>query len=379
MGAKLNNVDVIKRIREVHGDSYDLSEVNYKNRRTKIKVICNLHGSWLTYTEQLFRGQGCPLCASKKISEKVRIPFDEFVRRSNIIHRSKYNYFEHSYTIILNKTQIECPEHGIFSQRPSDHLYQKSGCSKCSNITNASKRKLGINSFIQKSRKLHGDKYDYSKVVYKSNHEKITISCPIHGDFKQEPQNHMNGSGCLKCSLVEQSLTQTKTTEEFIADSKLVHGNKYDYSLVSYINSKLNVEIICKKHGIFLQSARTHQDGGGCPNCNISRGEQKIKRILETNAIQFTQQHVFAGMEYKRNLKCDFYLPDYNLVIEYNGRQHYEAVHAFGGEKALFETQKRDSIKKAFLDDIDVQLLEVHYKTKNLEELILNNIRKIDI
>jgi hypothetical protein len=379
MGVKLSNTDVIKRIREVHGDEYDLTEVKYKNRRSKIKVICIIHGAWSTRTEQLFRGQGCPLCGDRAVSEKRRITFDDFVRRANIIHNYKYKYFKQSYIITSEKTQIECPKHGLFLQRPSEHLYQKSGCRSCSDNVNAIKRQLGINKFIQNSVKFHGDKYGYSKVNYISNHKKVIISCPIHGDFKQQPQNHMNGAGCVKCSLSEQGLRQTKTTEDFIADSKLIHGDKYDYSLVRYINSKESVEIICKKHGHFIQNARTHQDGGGCQNCNISRGEQKIKRILETNDIQFTQQHQFEGLQNIRSLKCDFYLPTHNMVIEFNGRQHYEPVHAFGGKTALLETQKRDQIKRAFLDEFDINMLEIHYKTKDIEELILCEIRRLSI
>ena len=111
-----------------------------------------------------------------------------------------------------------------------------------------------------------------------------------------------------------------------------------------------------------------------CPNCNISKGEEKIKKILINNKIKFEQQYRFRGLQSKRMLKCDFYLPNHMVVIEFNGRQHYEPVKAFGGNIAFIESQKRDEIKKLFLKENNIRLLEIHYKALNLEGLVLNFI-----
>jgi hypothetical protein len=102
--------------------------------------------------------------------------------------------------------------------------------------------------------------------------------------------------------------------------------------------------------------------------------EEKIKRFLEKNNVEFKQQYMFEGLQSMRSLKCDFYLPKHEIVIEYNGRQHYEPVHAFGGKIALIETQKRDEIKRFFFNESNIRLLEIHYKSKDIEKLIFNFI-----
>lgn len=112
-----------------------------------------------------------------------------------------------------------------------------------------------------------------------------------------------------------------------------------------------------------------YQRGNGCPNCNTSKGEEQIKRLLESRNIAFIQQHTFPNLKDRRRLKCDFYLPDQNLVIEYHGRQHYEVVHSFGSAKALAENQRRDKIKKDYLQQNNIVLLEISYKEDVVQRL----------
>ena len=123
--------------------------------------------------------------------------------------------------------------------------------------------------FILKAREVHGWKYDYSKVDYKDSHTKVCIICPIHGEFWQKPDNHLNGWGCKKCGRKICAKNTRKTTEEFIKRAKDVHGDKYDYSKVEYINSKTKVCIICnekdkngKEHGEFWQTPDNHYKYG---------------------------------------------------------------------------------------------------------------------
>ena len=116
--------------------------------------------------------------------------------------------------------------------------------------------------FIADAKKVHGDKYDYSKVVYLQNKQRITIICPEHGEFEQIPSNHLKGFGCKKCS------NQYKPTrEEFIENANNVHNNKYDYSKLVYVNAKTKVTIVCPEHGEFSQNPSDHTMGKGCPNC----------------------------------------------------------------------------------------------------------------
>ena len=122
---------------------------------------------------------------------------------------------------------------------------------------------LTTEEFIERSRKVHGDKYDYSKVEYVNNRTKVCIICPTHGEFYQEPISHMNGFGCAKCNN-----RKRLTTEEFVEHARMVHGDKYDYSKVDYKNNQTKVCITCKEHGDFFQTPLHHLGGHGCPKCN---------------------------------------------------------------------------------------------------------------
>jgi actin-like ATPase involved in cell morphogenesis len=115
--------------------------------------------------------------------------------------------------------------------------------------------------FIEKARLVHGDKYDYSKVEYINNSTNIIIICKIHGKFKQQPNNHLMGKNCKKCSIEIIKIKLRSNTEEFIEKARLVHGDKYDYSKVEYINNSTKINIICKIHDVFEQTPAQHLSG----------------------------------------------------------------------------------------------------------------------
>jgi len=123
-------------------------------------------------------------------------------------------------------------------------------------------------NFLNKAKLIHNNKYDYSLVEYINAHIKIKIICPIHGTFIQSPRSHKNGSGCPNCSTINQSKRQTSNNKTFINESKIIHNNKYDYSLIEYKQSIKKVKIICPIHGIFKQSPHSHKNGSGCPKCS---------------------------------------------------------------------------------------------------------------
>ena len=370
MGRKLTTKKVIERIKEVHGDFYNYTKVDYKNRNTKVVVICEKHGEWKTTTEQLYRGQGCPECGLITQGEKRRLSQEDFITKCDEVHSDRYDYSKVDYQGMISKVIITCNQHGDFEQIPSSHL-NGSGCPQCGLISQGEKRRLSIEEFIYRSREVHEDKYDYSKVDYLNTFSEVDIICSIHGVFPQQPQFHMNGSGCPKCSIIEQHEKQKKSTDDFIRDSIKVHGDLYDYSKVDLIDTKTEVIIICKKHGDFFQTPNNHQSGNGCPNCNSSKGELFISQYLKKNNIEFIQQQTFEGLEMKRKLKCDFYLPSYNLIIEYNGIQHYEPREQFGGEKGFKRVQKSDKLKREFCLKNNIRLLEIRYDEDVYEKLDL--------
>ena len=130
------------------------------------------------------------------------------------------------------------------------------------------------------------------------------------------------------------------------------------------------INIKCDSHGFFLQAPRDHYRGAGCPKCASSRGENEVRSILNEMNIDFEEQKTFKGLKLRASLKCDFYLPKYNAVIEYNGLQHYEPIDFFGGIKALEETQKRDIFKYNFLQSKGLKLIIIRYDNENIKSYL---------
>lgn len=160
-------------------------------------------------------------------------------------------------------------------------------------------------------------------------------------------------------------LMKTSNTKEFIEKAKKIHGDKYDYSKVEYVHNKLKVCIVCPKHGEFWQQASVHIHGHGCPKCaqtNASKGETEIINFLTSLHIEFIAQYqIVCPINNSGFAKIYFYLPKYNIFIEYNGRQHYEPVEYFGGEEAFIKQVKRDNRKKLLSNDNNIILIEIKY------------------
>ncbi len=292
----------------------------------------------------------------------------EFALNASEIHNDKYDYSNVVYTNRNNKVSIICPIHGQFEQTPNGHL-KGYGCYECGR----NKTKTTESEFIEKSKLVHGDFYDYSNINYQGALKPVTIKCPIHGNFTQIANNHLNGSVCKECSLEKISNDFSDDTDTFIKKAKLVHGNKYDYSQVNYVDNMTKVKIICHKHGVFEQLPSNHKSGNRCPVCTISKGEEVILEFLLENEIDFTPQHRFKDCRDKRPLPFDFYLPKYNTCIEFNGRQHYEVVEKWGGSIGLKDRQKKDKIKVDYCINQNINLISI----KHDEDDILKNIKAI--
>jgi len=230
-------------------------------------------------------------------------------------------------------------------------------------------QKLTNKQFIEKAKKIHSDKYDYSLVNYINNRTKIKIICPIHSIFEQNPNNHLNRQGCKKCSFENQSKRQLYNNDIFIKKSKLTHSDKYNYILVNYKGFYHKVNIICKKHGIFSQLPSDHIRGIGCPNCNESKGEREIRCLLEQNNVDFETQKTFKNCRNINPLPFDFYLPKNNILIEFDGEQHFISKECFGGEKGFNKTQKNDQIKNKYCEKHNIKLFRISYQDNILEKL----------
>lgn len=280
---------------------------------------------------------------------------------------------------------------------------------------NMAKRILTTEVFIEKAIKIHGNKYDYSKVKYVNSKTKVCIICPKHGEFWQFPNNHLSGHGCQKCVLEKSYKTNRMTSEEFIKKArkvygdkyvylnieyinartnvciicpehgefwqtpdnhlhghecpkcahrsykytteewikkaKEVHGDKYDYSKVNYTDNRTKVCIICKKHGEYWQSPHDHLRGNSCPKCKMSHLEEKVFLFLKNKQIEF--EYDVRNLEWLNGLTLDFYLPKHKIAIECQGLQHFEDSGFFKCK----EVKKRDEIKRKLCEENGIKML----------------------
>ena len=287
-----------------------------------------------------------------------------FIEKAKNIHKDKYDYSRVEYIDSKTKICIICPKHGEFWQTPANHL-KGCGCPKCSFKKVSDLKLKTTNKFIEDAKNIHGDKYDYSKVEYKKSKEKVCITCPIHGDFYQTPQKHLSGQGCPKCSVSEREQNKPMSYSFFIERSNEQHGNFYTYKNISFKNLHEKVEIICPIHGSFKQIAQDHINGHGCPKCNMSRLEEELSLLLKENNIIFEEQKTFDWLKYKSKLRLDFYLPDYNIAIECQGQQHFEAIDIFGGNRYFQVTIERDNKKRELCQKNNITLLYYSHEKIN--------------
>ena len=430
MPKKITTEDFIKKAREIHGDKYDYSKVEYINNKTNVCIICPKHGEFFTTPNaHLGNKRGCRFCGYEKLHSLKKSTKDEFVKKAKIIWGDKYDYskvvyvnnttkvciidecgnefwqtpsnhlsgydcsnnklntyffieraremhgekYDYSKTKYINaktKVCIICPEHGEFWQLPHNHLAGK-GCQQCAIIHNHDSQRLSLKEFISKARKIHGNKYDYSKVKYVNNRTKVCIICPEHGEFWQTPDSHLQNHACQLC--VGNFI---KNKEKFISEAKQVHGNKYDYSKVEYVNNNIKICIICPEHGEFWQTPLNHLNKKqGCPKCNryFRKKEKELYDILKNVFHNEEIIHSYYNSTILGKQEIDIYFPKYKIGIEFQGEQHFKPID-FGGygveraNKLFEENQKRDINKKEICKRNNIKLL---YYSNIIEETFL--------
>ena len=182
----------ITKAQAKHGDKYEYSEVNYIGAKDKIRILCKIHGVFEQTPTNHLSGYGCNLCANNK-----RIDTAEFIKRAKAVHGERYDYSKSVYVNADTPLIVICAKHGEFTPRPDFHINRKTGCPLC----NGGSKGNTVN-FIEECKKIHGDKYDYSKVLYKNNRTPVIIICSKHGEFYQIPYCHSISTkrhGCPHC------------------------------------------------------------------------------------------------------------------------------------------------------------------------------------
>lgn len=292
----------------------------------------------------------------------IKITLEDFVQKAIEKHGTRYIYDKVKFVNTSTKVEIVCKKHGSFLQEPYTHYQKGQGCPKCFQDRNG----LTSEEYIARVKKIHGDKYDYTKTKYKHNTKSVVIICRKHGEFKQVARSHIDGHGCKECFLDRNRSNKA----EFLQQALKIHGNRYDYSDVVYRSNKEKVSIRCRQHGVFKQIPNSHlSNTGGCPRCKESKGETRLRVFLEKHNIPFVQEYRIEPYQYR----YDFYVPSLNVLIEYHGQQHYKPVAIFGGENAFKKTVKRDKAKREIARRNDFNMITLSYRgslSNNLERIL---------
>jgi hypothetical protein len=298
--AKVQKVSTIEsftlKASVIHKNRYSYLLSEYKTSKCKISIICPIHGLFSQIPHDHLMGHGCPKCAIEKVAERKRHSLYIFIEKAVQVHGGNYDYSLVSYKNSKHKVQIICHLHGIFEQSPNHHL-KGVGCLQCGIERAKLKNRLSVEDFISRSQIIHNYKYDYSKAKFNNTAEKAKIVCPIHGIFTQRVNSHLNGCGCPICAIENFKPKNKLNSEIFIKRSKAIHNNKYDYSLVNYINNTIMVNILCPLHSIFYQTPNSHLDGNGCPKCAI---------IYKAKSLRYTQEEFIVKAIAKHGNKYDY-------------------------------------------------------------------------
>lgn len=299
----------IKKSIDIHGDKYLYDKTKYINSSTKLIMTCKLHGDFSQRPIDHIRSrQGCPQCGGRLLLSN-----EDFINKATLVHGDRYDYSKTKYTNAKTKLKITCRIHGEFEQLPIDHMNGR-GCIYCSG-----KYRLTTEEFIERAKTIHGDRYDYSKTIYKNCNDKLIIICKLHGEFEQSPIHHVNGCGCKKCksskgeTLIRTFLLKNKiefTEQKKFDDCKHIKHLPFDFSIM--VNGK---EI-----------------------------------LIEFDGIQHKEPHSFS--------------PDKTIETKI---------------KNLDLVRKKDEIRNNFCTKNNIQLIRIDYHQMNDIESILKNIIEMEV
>jgi hypothetical protein len=229
---------------------------------------------------------------------------NKFLIKATNKHHDKYDYSNIEYKDTLTKIQFRCKIHNeIIKQLPYNHLRGNGGCKKCLKESSRKKKSFTIKEFIQKSKKKHGDYYEYSKVSYTNSVTPVIIICPVHGEFHQKPVVHYSGSGCNDCGIITAASKCKTTCLEFIKKARETHNNKYDYSNVDYQHSHKKIKIICPVHGEFEQLPSNHLTGSGCLSCGILSITGNKDDFINKATLVHDNKYDYSKVNYVTNRK----------------------------------------------------------------------------
>lgn len=362
--------DFIKEINDINSNIKVLEPI--KRGSDKVLCKCLVDGyEWRTRPYDLLRGFGCHMCKGVP-----RYTTETFKRRLKVINPTAKIIGE--YKGSHKKIEWICTVCEKTNSSKSYSLLQGRSCRECSYKESSKKQRYDTEWFKNIIKKIVGNEY----IVlgeYKTTDDKVDLmhtSCKH--SFSMSPHNFIsNGNRCPKCN----GGVRLKSSEYFRNEIEVLTGNEYTF-VGDYIgNNKPSKfkHLLCEGYFITTPDSFLSQ-GTRCPDCHfISKGELEIKRILEELGIPFIQQKTFNDLVHLKKLRFDFFLPDLNTCIEYDGRQHFESIHHWGGSEALKETQFRDKLKNDYCVAKGINLIRIDYREREIKKVLLEGFKCMKI
>jgi hypothetical protein len=364
--------EFIEKAKIIYGDMDFYIDVKYINNYTQIKLICKIHGEYLKTPKQYLKGNRCYKCLK---NNNNLLLCKKFIEKAKSIHNNEYDYSKVEYKNNNTDIIIICKIHREFKQLPKCHL-RGCGCPKCAIILNSNKNRLSNKNIIIKFIEKHGNKFNYQRVNYINIDTPVIIICESHGEFLQTPYQHLKSKfGCKKCSK-----HYIMSKNDFIKISENIHGDKYDYSKVDYIDSKTEVIIVCNIHGEFKQKPIYHYwNKCGCPKCS-NNSFSKLSILWLDFLSKFHNihiQHALNDSEYlipTTKYKADGYCKETNTIYEFNG-------DFWHGNPKIYNQDKINKITNCTYKELYEKTLIKENKIKdlgyNLETIWENDWKKI--
>lgn len=232
---RMSQKQFIERAEAIHGKKYDYSLVEFVGIRYQVKIICHKHGAFSQMAQaHIVNGQGCAACF--KESRLKNVGNGDFIGAAKTIHGNKYDYAKSDLTKRdeHNRIIVTCAEHGDFAISPGYHL-RGGHCQKCANSIRAEKvanfNRLSTSDFIERATAKHGNRYCYKNTSYAGAEKHLSITCRLHGEFRQRASDHINGNGCQKCANFATSKAEQRWLDELGIDQRrkliVVDGRRF--------------------------------------------------------------------------------------------------------------------------------------------------------
>lgn len=344
----------------------------FDNIKSIIKLNCKHHGDFeakfANIKSNIDRNRcSCKLCVKEKMSEHFKTPYNDVKK---YVESRGYSLLSKEYNNNREKIHLYCNtcDHDFYMSLSN---FKKQNCPNCAQFNRSDKNRHSlsyIKSFIENT-----GEYKLISNEYINAHQKLSIHCLYHNyTFNKSFHDFQQGQKCPKCGK-EKTADKLRHSYQYVNNYIASKNNKL--LSLTYKNNEELLDIQCENGHEFQMSFGNFVSGHRCPKCNISSGESEIKRVLDCLNLNYFREHKFSDCTDKQPLRFDFYIPMYNICIEFDGKQHYEPIEFFGGESALLDRQYKDILKNEYCENNDIRLLRIPYwKINEIEQIIKENL-----